>query len=153
MAFDNKRDILIQPYKPDYAELLGTAVIKSNVTGRGGQYNDQDIGKAVKYSTSSNMIMCTSGDEIHGFVMSVEPGTRAGFSVGSVRKEGRVKAIDEVGNLAVGNIVVAGGTGTLGTYALANVKVAATPTTVINKWMVIELYGGGTGDEVLLEKI
>lgn len=137
-----KRQQLIQPYKPDTTENLG------NTTG---QYSDNDIGKAMKYS-GDTVVLCADGDEILGFVQSVEPGTKDGHSIGSIRKEGRVWALDEAGTLAVGNIVVAGTAGTLDTSALNNVKVAAIPGDVIHKWEVIRA-GSGAGTNVLLEKV
>lgn len=135
-----KRQLLIDPYRPDDTENLGDNT---------GQYNDQDAAKGVKYSGDA-MVACADGDEIVGFVTSVNPGTKDGYSVGGVKKWGRVEAKDEAGTLAVGNEVVAGTAGTLGTYALQNVKVAA--GAIKYTWVVIRAAGvaGGT---VLLERI
>ena len=146
-----KRQILIQPYLPDFTENLGDNT---------GQYSDSDIGKAVKYS-GDTMVACAENDEIVGFVQSVEPGTKDGHSIGSVRKNGRVHALDEAGTLAVGNVVVAGTAGTLGTSAYQNVKVAdpagvysSIPGEVVYKWVVIGLAATpGAGALVLLERV
>jgi len=135
----NKRQVLIDPYRPDATENLGD---------NSGQYNDKDLGKGVKYSGNA-MVAVADGDEITGFVTAVEPGTKDGFSIGSVRKEGRVRAIDEAGSLAVGGLVVAGTAGTLGTYALQNVK-TGTPATY--KWIVIAA-ATGAGAECVLERV
>jgi len=136
--------MLIQPYKPDYTENLGDNT---------GQYSDQDIGKAVKYS-GSTMVLCADGDEIVGFVTSVEPGTKDGHSIGAVRKEGRMEALDEAGSLTVGTAVVAGTAGTLGTLAKQNVKAAAGAT--VFTWVVIETGVGGTsgaGSTIIVERV
>ena len=139
-----KRQLLIQPYHPDYTENLGDNT---------GQYSDSDIGKAVKYSGDA-MVLCATGDEIVGFVMSVEVGTKDGFSIGGVRKEGRAWALDEAGTLTVGTVVVAGAAGTLGTLANNNVLAAATAgTSVTHAWVVISIVGTGAGRTVLVEKV
>ncbi len=131
-----KRAVLIQPYRPDVTENLGDAT---------GQYASTDIGKGMKYSGDA-MIACADGDEITGFVTAVEPGTKDGYSIGSVRKEGRVEALDEVGDLAVGALVVAGTAGTLGTYALQKVKTGAPAT---YKWIIVRAATGANGVCVL----
>jgi len=137
-----QRQMLIQPYQPDFTENLGDNT---------GQYSDSDIGKAMKYS-GDTVVLCADGDEILGFVQSVEPGTKDGHSIGSIRKDGRAIALDEAGTLSVGDIVTAGTAGTLGTAAYNNVKVAGTPGDVITKWQVIRA-GSGAGTEVLLERV
>lgn len=134
-----KRQVLIQPYMPDFAESLGDNT---------GQYNDQDIGKAVKYDGDA-MIACASGDEIVGFVTAVEPGTKDGFSIGAVRKDGRMEALDEAGTLAVGGLVVAGTATALGTAGKQNV-IAGAPATY--KWVVVAAAGVAAGT-VVLERV
>lgn len=147
-----KRQLLLQPYKPDVAERLGAAAAAvPGTTGRGGQYSDVDIGKAMKYSGDA-MVECADGDEIVGFVTSVNVASNDGFSVGSVRKEGRVQAIDEAGTLSVGDIVVAGTAIGVGTAGKANVKVATTAADVVFPWVVIAVYGDAA-DTVLLERV
>ena len=135
-----KRALTIQPYMPDDTENLGDNT---------GQFASNDIGKAVVYN-GDQMDQAADTDEIVGFVQSVEPGTKDGHSLGSVRKRGRAYALDEAGTLAVGNPVVAGTPGTLGTSALANVNVG-TPATF--KWIVIAALGTGAGRKVLLERV
>ena len=140
-----KRQMLIQPYQPDFTENLGDNT---------GQYSDKDIGKAVVYN-GDQMDQAAAGDEIVGFVSSVEPATVEGHSVGSVRKNGRAWAIDEAGTLNVGDRVQAGTPGTLGVQAYANVVVLDTtahPEPTYN-WVVIRVDAGGAGRKVLLEKV
>ena len=141
-----KREVLIQPYMPDYTEMLGATATN--------EFNDQDIGKAVKYS-GDQMVLCAAGDEICGFVTAVEPYTKDGYSVGSVRKTGRIEAADEAGTLNVGDLVVAGTPGTLGTYALQNVQLEDAVNAPIKKyfWEVVAVKGTGAGRTVVLERI
>ena len=140
-----KRQILIQPYKPDYTESLGDAT---------GQFDDQDIGKAVKYSGDA-CILCADGNGIIGFISSVEPGTKNGYSVGAVNRDGRVEVLDEDGSLAVGGFVEAGTPGTLGTLAKQNVIAATTPTAPF--WMIVAIAVAGTsgaaGSTILIERV
>jgi len=140
-----KRQMLIDPYSPDFTENLGDNT---------GQYADTDIGKAVKYS-GDTMILVTANDQIDGFVMSVEPGTKDGHSVGSVRKRGRVWAVDSAGTLAVGNRVQSGAVGTLGTLANHNVVVlnTVTYTEPLHAWVVVRVDSGGAGRAVMLERL
>lgn len=138
-----KRQLLIQPYEPDYTENLGDNT---------GQFAAEDIGKAVKLS-GDTMVLCASGDPIEGFVQSVEPGTVDGHSIGSVRKRGRQYAIDEAGSLAVGDLVEAGTAGTLGTHALQNVIVQGTPVVGEKYWTVIGITTGLAASQVLVEYI
>jgi len=141
-----KRQMLIDPYNPDFTENLGDNT---------GQYNDQDIGKAVKYS-GDTMILVADNDQIDGFVMSVEPGTKDGHSVGSVRKRGRVNALDFAGTLAVGDRVQASSTiGTLGTLAVHTVEIInlVVHTEPVADWVVIRVDAGGAGRALILERI
>ena len=139
------RQMLIQPYAPDFTENLGGAT---------GEFSDQDIGKAVVYN-GDQMDQAASADQIVGFVMSVEAATADGHSVGSVRKNGRAWALDEAGSLAVGDRVQAGTAGTLGTLANANVAVLSliTHPEPTFSWVVIRVDAGGAGRAVMLEKV
>jgi hypothetical protein len=84
---------------------LGTA---SAATG--GSYSSNDVGRAVKLSVNQNYIDCASGDEIDGFITSVEAtGTvNGGYSFGGVMVEGRKTVTVGVGTVAIGAYVVAG---------------------------------------------
>lgn len=140
-----KRSLLIQPYVPDVTENLGDNT---------GQFNDQDIGKAVVYN-GDQMDMAGANVQIDGFVMSVEPGTKDGHSIGSVRKQGRVWAIDEAGTLTVGTRVQAGTPGTLGVLSNHNVIALSTVTfpEPLPPWRVIRVEAGGAGRAVMLERL
>ena len=76
-------------------------------TGQG--WGNEEVGKAVKLSSANNYILCTNGDEIEGFVVSMEPVTvNGGVSFGSVQRNGRMlaKLASGVTGAAVGNFVV-----------------------------------------------
>lgn len=126
-----------------------------------------DVGKPVKLAGADNYVVCADGDEIEGFVSSVEPPTvNNGFSFGGVTKRGRFK-VKASGALAVGDLVVAGAQAALGTAGQAVVKkgtdrvmsdgtaagVEQSPN--IHIWRVISLLGGAgaDGSEVLIEKV
>ena len=90
----------VDPYRPARTELIG------NNTGQAGT---NDVGKPVKLS-GDTVVLCADGDEIYGFIESVEPGTVGGYSHGGVLCESgnQIYATDEAGTLSVGDIVVAG---------------------------------------------
>ncbi len=139
----------INPYLPARAEYIGNNT---------GQASSKDIGKPVKLSGQTTAL-CASGDEIYGFIESVEVGTNNGYSFGGVLCDPghEVIAKDEVGNLAVGDLVVAGTAIAFGTQTPAggyNVKKAAGTEAGLHKWQVMAVYTAGsmTGS-VMLRKI
>lgn len=140
-----KRQQLIQPYVPDFSENLGDTT---------GQFATEDIGKAVVYN-GDQMDMAAANDQIDGFITAVEPGTKDGHSQGSVRKQGRVFALDSAGTLVVGARVQAGAAGTLGTLANHNVVIlnVVTYPQPANGWVVIRVDAGGAGRTVMLERL
>lgn len=115
-----------------------------------------DIGKAMKMGAVSNYLLCADGDELEGFMDSVDAATAGGFSFGGVAHPDpgfRVEA--KVGGataLIVGDYVVAGVQAAIGTKSLPVVK-KGTPANF--KYRVINLYtgAGAVGSTVLLEKI
>lgn len=143
-ASGNNRQLLITPYVPDRAELIGN-------TSKQASY--LDIGKPVKL-TGDTVVLCADGDEIYGFIASVEAYSKNGHSVGGVVCDaGReMVAIDEAGGLAVSDLVVAGTAVAFGTAGGPNVKTGS-PTT--QRWMVVgtEVSPSTAGKEVLLRKL
>jgi hypothetical protein len=97
----------INPYLPARTEYVGTTSVHASSI---------DIGKAVKLS-GDTVVVPTSGDEILGFIESVEAATYNGYSVAGVVYDVGHEALvkDEVGDLAVGDLVVAGTAVALGT--------------------------------------
>ena len=47
------------------------------------KFSNNDHNKAVKRTSSNAMVLCEEGDEIEGFVDSIEPGTLDGLSYGA----------------------------------------------------------------------
>ena len=131
---------------------------KSTALGATGanEFSTEDVNKAVKLGTANNYLICAGGDEIEGFVGSVEAFTvNDGFSFGGVQEEGRrtVKVGPaQVGSVAVGDLVVADVQTALGTADYATVKTGA-PTSF--KWRCINIISGtgAAGDLILLERI
>lgn len=90
-------------------------------TGAANWLSDADVGKAVKLAGESRYDLCAAGDEIEGFITSVETGTHDNFTVGGVQVSGNKNVICDgsqaagTGNLAVGDYVVAGAVTAKGT--------------------------------------
>lgn len=149
-------------------------IISAALGNNTDQFDTVDVGQAVKLdSTGSTYVQCADGDEMEGFVISVEPfNVNSGFSFGSVQRDKRVKAqvaANEGGTLAIGDHLVIGTPIALGTasgYPQVKAGVAAaqdgttpfayterTPNTFI--WRVIEILTGTgvAGDLVLIERV
>lgn len=94
------RVLLINPYTPARTELIGNNT---------KQASSRDVGKAVKVSGDTTAL-CAYGDEIYGFIESVEAGSANGYSIGGVLSDRGHETVakDEVGDLAVGDFVAAG---------------------------------------------
>ena len=124
--------------------------------GTGSQFGNNDLKKPVKLSTANNYVLATAGDEIEGFVNSVEPFTvNGGYSFGGVQTSGRIIAkvgAAQVGTLTIGEFAVAAGSSALGTKDDYPLVVQGTPATF--KWRVIRVVSGTgvAGDLVLLER-
>lgn len=114
-----------------------------------------EIGKAVKMAAGSKFVLPTAGDELEGFVDSLEAATMDGLSFGGAARPGigfRVEAKVAGTTLVWGDLVVAGAQAAIGTKSLPVVQ-KGTPTTFVYK--VINLYTGGgvAGSTVLLERV
>lgn len=116
---------------------------------------DKEVGKAVKLVASSRYDLCAVGNEIEGFVSSVNVDTQDGYTIGAVQRNGRkevtfdgLQATPGTGTVAVGDYVVTGTTvakGTALTAALKVCKATAAATGIVHKWRVISLGSAGTG--------
>ena len=115
-----------------------------------------DIGKPVKFSATDEVALCDDGDQIYGFIASVETdqqGTADGKSVLSVLVSGRCYVILS-GASAVGTIVEAHTNTAVNTVKAGAFGLVSTHTLVAGtkkQWMVIS-GAGGDGDTVLIEK-
>ncbi len=120
------------------------------------KFASADVGKAVTMGTANNMVPVAAGNEIMGFVSSVEPATiNSGFSYGGVKRNGRMTVqvgASQVGAIAIGDLVVADTPVALGTAGLAAVQDGAPAD---DKWRIIRILTGTgvTGDQVLIEKV
>ncbi|MBI0182049.1 hypothetical protein H3V11_08870 [Snodgrassella sp. W8158] len=73
------------------------------------KFTNEDHNKAVKRTDSTAMQLCEEGDEIEGFVESVEPGTQDGYSYGTcVRYASLVRMFVTGQDLKIGDYVVCG---------------------------------------------
>lgn len=120
------------------------------------KYSDLDKKKAVKLGPVGNHVLCAGGDEIEGFIDSVDAATSNGFSFGGVargnrgfRVEAQVGANQGATPMAVGDFVVADVQLPVGTKGLPQVKTGAPAT---HKYRVMTVNGtGAAGDVVVLE--
>ncbi len=99
----------VQPYVPARVERLGA-------TTDNPKMSPKEVGKAVKLS-GDTVVLCADGDEIYGFVESVEAGTQRGYAIGGVLCDpgAEMLAEDEAGTLAIGDLVVCGTPAAIGT--------------------------------------
>lgn len=124
----------------------------------GAAWSTNDIGKLMKLEAASvdaNYVAVADGNDIEGFLISIEPVTvNNGFKFGSVQRNGRVWVKNAAGEdpLAVGDLVVAAAQPiAIGTAGLSSVK-AGTPA--VFNWRVIALATDGTaGTSVLIERV
>ncbi|MNY03220.1 hypothetical protein D3C86_1358280 [compost metagenome] len=109
-------------------------------------------------AASANHVLCADGDELEGFIDSVEPATQDGFSFGGVargnvgfRVEATVGAA-VVTPLVFGDLVVSAGELAVGTAGKPQVKKG---TPAVHKYRVINLMTGAgvAGTTVVLEKV
>jgi hypothetical protein len=84
-----------------------------------------DVGKAVKFQDLNGTmvaVLCTAGDDIDGFVTSVEPHTvNNGYSFGGVQIKGRVEVEVGASAVAVGDLVVLDSQAAAGTAGVPQV--------------------------------
>lgn len=120
------------------------------------KYSDADKKKAVKLQRNGIAVLCSDGDELEGFIDSVESWTVEGHSWGGAARGNvgfRVEAQVAAGvatPLAFNDLVVAGAQLPVGTKGLAQVKKG---TPALHKYRVLRLNTGAAGDIVLLEKV
>lgn len=122
----------------------------------GGRYGDADVGKAVKLVGESRYALCAAGDQIEGFISSVNLGTQDGFSVGGIVSTGYKEVtldgiqLDGTGAIAVGDYVVCGAVSAAGTALNAPLKVRKATeqgdaASGAHKARVVSLGDAGTG--------
>ena len=117
---------------------------------------DQDVKKAVKLGPNSHHVLCAAGNEIEGFVDSVDSATNGGYSFGGVarcnrgcRVKAQIGATQGATAAALNDLVVADDQLAIGTKGLPQVK---TGTPSRHLWRILALNGSGAaGTEVILE--
>lgn len=73
-----------------------------------GYLTDADVGKGVKLGATDRYVLAATGDEIEGFLVSVESATVDGFSFGTVAKSGNKAVTFEGSGITVGLLVTFG---------------------------------------------
>ena len=123
----------------------------------GTPWTDKEVGKAVKLGAAdSNMILCATGNDLEGVVISVEPFTvNGGVTFGSVQQDRRILAVAGVGGVTLGALVVAGVQEVIGTQTLGIKPVGIAGAGVAFKWRCIRIVTGTgiAGDTVLIERV
>lgn len=123
--------------------LVGTEAITMRLGTKNAPLTDADRGKAVTLIGASQVDLAGDGDEIYGFVSSVEPGTADGFVIGGVQMKD-FQLVDTTG-LTVGDLVVVDSNPGKGTPGLTVVKAYEAPqaydktTSYTFQWMVVEV--------------
>jgi len=114
---------------------------------------DADIGKPVKLGATSEVALCADGDQIMGFIASVEPQTVGGKKLVSVLTSGRVYVIlsgaSDVGTLVEAAANTAAGVAKAGEYGLVSTHTVVIATE--KQWKIIAGSGLDTAT-VLIEK-
>lgn len=73
-----------------------------------GRLTDADVGKAMKLGATDRYVLAVEGDEIEGYLVSVEPATVDGFSFGSIVLEGNKTVTFQGAGIGIGSLVVVG---------------------------------------------
>lgn len=83
-----------------------SCLLGADTVANGGGLVDADIGKPVKLVATDRYAICADGDEIAGFVASIEPASVGGYTFGTIRK-GPFVAVELDGAAAIGTLVEA----------------------------------------------
>ena len=126
-------------------------------TATAAHFTDYEQNKIVKLAGDSQYDLAAAGNDIEGFVNSIEGATLDGWSIGSVQVGGRkevtcdgLQATAGTGTLAVGDYVVTGTVVALGTDLTTPPRVTKATTQATTKngpfaWRVVSLGSAGTG--------
>jgi hypothetical protein len=112
---------------------------------------DNDVNKPVKLSASDTVDLCADGDQIYGWINSVEVRTEDGKTVVGIQNKGR-KWVTLSGASAVGTCVEAHTNTAAGTALATNWGLVSTHTLVagtVKKWMIIFGSGLDTSDALV----
>ena len=115
--------------------------------------DDNDVNKPVKLSATDTVALCDDGDQIYGFINSVERYTADGKVVVTVQIDGRKKVTLDAAS-AIGTVVEAATNPAAGVVLTTNWGLVSTHTVVTatkKQWMIISGTGLDEAD-VLIEK-
>lgn len=144
----------IQPTVPEHATL---AVRLGANTDEAARFKDSEQGKIVKLIGESNYGLAAAGDEIEGFIRSIEVAPEDGYSIGAIQEHGRERVefagsqAAGTGAIAVGDYVVTGAVTAKGTALPSGYPKVAKATDQAAakagafKWRVVSLGKAGTG--------
>jgi hypothetical protein len=145
------------PFAASQSTLLGAG------TGSANNLSDLDKSKFVKLVAASRMDLCAVGDQIEGFITSVEAATQNGYSFGGVAHEGKMyvtldglQATPGVGAIAIGDYLVAGTVTARGTILPGAPKVCkatAAANTLLYKWRLVEATATAVGTVGVMERV
>jgi hypothetical protein len=168
MAAKFRMTELIRPYVAAQTARLGPG------TGSSNAFNDADIGKFVKLVGDSRYDLAAVGDEIEGFVESIQPASLDGYSIGGVRRafngERKEVLLDGLqgtpgtGAIAIGDYVLVGTVVARNTALPAGVFGTQTPRVVKATdqvaakntpyaWRVVSADGTAVGSFAVIEKV
>lgn len=146
--------------------LIGTEAFTARLgsaSGVANYFTDLEIGKPVKMIGDSLYNLTAAGDQIEGFVSSVEGAPADDFSIGGVVNRGRfrvtldgLQATPGTGVIAVGDYVVTGTVVAKGTALPGYPKVckATTQTGMYFAWRVVSLDGTtAVGQTAVIERV
>lgn len=144
--------------------LVPTAPTEASMTVRLGagnaaanRFDLKEEGKAVKLTAESTYDLCAAGDEIEGFITSVEAAPQNGWSIGGITQDDLrwatadgLQATPGTGTIAIGDYVLAGTATAKGTALTQYAKVVKATTQANVKsspynWRVVSLGPVGTG--------
>lgn len=103
--------------------IVGAVAETWRVGSKANPLTDADKGKAVKLAADSQVDLAATGDEIFGFLSSIEDGTQDGFKIGGVITGGY--QIVDTAAVAVGKLVVVDTNPAKGTPGVTKVKAGA----------------------------
>jgi hypothetical protein len=98
-------------FKESFNEIISCKVsaLAADTAGLvAGYLTDADVGKGVKLGATDRYILALDGDEIEGFLVSVESATIDGYTFGSIVKTGNKEITFQGAGIVIGSIVVFG---------------------------------------------
>lgn len=134
-------------------------------TGSANNLSGNDAGKLVKFVGESRYDLCVAGDLINAAIVSVEPASSGGFSIGGIDDGDRIKctadglqATPGTGSIAVGDYVVAGSITAKGTalaiypkVCKATVQIGAVPASLTEAGLQAAMAAAGAWRVVSVE--